>query len=321
MNFRSLGGSGLKVSEIGLGCNNFGMVMDQKNTNNVVSSAIDEGITLFDTADVYGNKGRSETYLGKALGKRRNQIILATKFGLPMSEDLYHKGGSRRYIMNSVEDSLRRLNTDYIDLYQIHRPDMETPIEETLKTLNDLITSGKVRYIGCSNFSAWQLVESRWKADTLGLENFISAQNGYSVINRKIENDLSQLAIKYSIGILPYFPLESGLLTGKYKYKEKPKKGTRLSAWSERTEVINKFWSKENFEKLHKLERVSKKYDHTIIELAFSWLLSKPYVSSVIAGATKVSQVKQNVKSGLLKLSKDELTEVDAITQPKYDYS
>jgi len=250
MNFRSLGGSGLKVSEIGLGCNNFGMVMDQKNTNNVVSSAIDEGITLFDTADVYGNKGRSETFLGKALGKRRNQIILATKFGLPMSEDLYHKGGSRRYIMNSVEDSLRRLNTDYIDLYQIHRPDMETPIEETLKALNDLITSGKVRYIGCSNFSAWQLVESRWKVDILGLENFISAQNGYSIINRKIENDLSQLAIKYSIGILPYFPLESGLLTGKYKYKEKPIKGTRLSAWSERTEVINKFWSKENFEKL-----------------------------------------------------------------------
>ena len=321
MNFRSLGGSGLKVSEIGLGCNNFGMVMDQKNTNNVVSSAIDEGITLFDTADVYGNKGRSETFLGKALGKRRNQIILATKFGLPMSEDLYHKGGSRRYIMNSVEDSLRRLNTDYIDLYQIHRPDMETPIEETLKALNDLITSGKVRYIGCSNFSAWQLVESRWKVDILGLENFISAQNGYSIINRKIENDLSQLAIKYSIGILPYFPLESGLLTGKYKYKEKPIKGTRLSAWSERTEVINKFWSKENFEKLHKLERVSKKYNQTIIELAFSWLLSRPYVSSVIAGATKVSQVKQNVKSGLLKLSKDELTEVDLITQPKYDYS
>ena len=321
MNFRSLGGSGLKVSEIGLGCNNFGMVMDQKNTNNVVSSAIDEGITLFDTADVYGNKGRSETFLGKALGKRRNQIILATKFGLPMSEDLYHKGGSRRYIMNSVEDSLRRLNTDYLDLYQIHRPDMETPIEETLKALNDLITSGKVRYIGCSNFSAWQLVESRWKVDILGLENFISAQNGYSVINRKIENDLSQLATKYSIGILPYFPLESGLLTGKYKYKEKPKKGTRLSAWSGRSEVINKFWSKENFEKLHKLEKVSKKYNHTIIELAFSWLLSRSYVSSVIAGATKVSQVKQNVNSGLLKLSKDELTEIDVITQPKYDYS
>ena len=321
MNFRSLGGSGLKVSEIGLGCNNFGMVMDQKNTNNVVSSAIDEGITLFDTADVYGNKGRSETFLGKALGKRRNQIILATKFGLAMSEDLYHKGGSRRYIMNSVEDSLRRLNTDYIDLYQIHRPDMETPIEETLKALNDLITSGKVRYIGCSNFSAWQLVESRWKVDILGLENFISAQNGYSVINRKIENDLSQLATKYSIGILPYFPLESGLLTGKYKYKEKPKKGTRLSAWSGRSEVINKFWSKENFEKLHKLEKVSKKYNHTIIELAFSWLLSRSYVSSVIAGATKVSQVKQNVNSGLLKLSKDELTEIDVITKPKYDYS
>ena len=321
MNFRSLGGSGLKVSEIGLGCNNFGMVMDQKNTNNVVSSAIDEGITLFDTADVYGNKGRSETFLGKALGKRRNQIILATKFGLPMSEDLYHKGGSRRYIMNSVEDSLRRLNTDYLDLYQIHRPDMETPIEETLKALNDLITSGKVRYIGCSNFSAWQLVESRWKVDILGLENFISAQNGYSVINRKIENDLSQLATKYSIGILPYFPLESGLLTGKYKYKEKPKKGTRLSAWSGRSEVINKFWSKENFEKLHKLEKVSKKYNHTIIELAFSWLLSRSYVSSVIAGATKVSQVKQNVNSGLLKLSKDELTEIDVITKPKYDYS
>ena len=314
MNFRKLGNSGLIVSEIGLGCNNFGMVMNQKQTNNVVSSAIDEGITLFDTADVYGNKGKSEIFLGKALGKKRNKIILATKFGLPMSDNLYHKGGSRRYIMNSVEDSLRRLNTDYIDLYQIHRPDTQTPIEETLKALNDLIKSGKVRYIGCSNFTAWQIIEAIWKVDVFGLENFVSAQNGYSIINREIENDLTHLAIKYSFGILPYFPLESGLLTGKYKYKEDPRKGTRLAAWSGRTEAINKFWSKENFNKLAKLEKISKKYNHSIIELAFSWLLSKPYVSSVIAGATKVKQIKQNVRSGLLKLSEDELNEIDIIT-------
>ena len=231
MNYRKLGMSGLNVSEVGLGCNNFGMLMNQQETNNVVSCAIDTGITLFDTADVYGNKGKSEIFLGKALQKKRDKIVLATKFGLPMSNNINDKGGSRRYIINAVEQSLKRLKTDYIDLYQIHRPDIETPIEETLKALNDLIIQGKIRYIGCSNFSGWQLVESRWKAEIFGLDNFISAQNGYSVINREIENDLTYLAQKYSVGILPYFPLESGLLTGKYKYKQTPKKGTRLSAW------------------------------------------------------------------------------------------
>ena len=314
MNYRKLGMSGLNVSEVGLGCNNFGMLMNQQETNNVVSCAIDTGITLFDTADVYGNKGKSEIFLGKALQKKRDKIVLATKFGLPMSNNINDKGGSRRYIINAVEQSLKRLKTDYIDLYQIHRPDIETPIEETLKALNDLIIQGKIRYIGCSNFSGWQLVESRWKAEIFGLDNFISAQNGYSVINREIENDLTYLAQKYSVGILPYFPLESGLLTGKYKYKQTPKKGTRLSAWSNRKEVVNKFWSQENFNKVEKLNAISKKNNHSLIELAFGWLLNKEYVSSVIAGATKVSQVKQNVKAGLYKITKNEISEINKIT-------
>ena len=201
MEYRTLGLSGLKVSVVGLGCNNFGMLIDEKQTKTVVDAALDQGITLFDTADVYGSRGSSEKYLGKALGKNRSRAVIATKFGNPMSDSVYETGASRRFIMNAVEASLKRLGTDYIDLYQIHKPDPDTPIEETLRTMDDLIRQGKVRYIGCSNFIGWQLVEAQWTSQTSGLDTFVSAQNRYSLISRDIEANLLPVCEKYDVGI------------------------------------------------------------------------------------------------------------------------
>ena len=214
MEIRNLGHSGLRVSTIGLGCNNFGGRIDLEATRAVIHKAIDLGITLFDTADTYGERGGSETLMGQVLGDRRKDIVLATKFGNPMDDLGEKQGGARRYIMTAVEDSLRRLRTDWIDLYQIHSLDRRTPIEETLRTLNDLIQQGKVRYIGCSNFPAWRLTEARWTARVHGLNGFISNQDEYSLVFRAPEAELMPAACEAGMGMLPYFPLASGLLTG-----------------------------------------------------------------------------------------------------------
>ena len=217
MEIRNLGASGLRVSAIGLGCNNFGGRIDLEATRKVIHKALDLGITLFDTADTYGERGGSETCMGQILGDDRKRIVLATKFGMPMDDEGVKVGGSRRYIMSEVEDSLRRLRTDWIDLYQIHAPDPLTPIEETLRALDDLIHQGKVRYIGCSNFPAWQVMEAQWTAKTGGLNAFVSCQDEYSLVFRKPEAELMPAMRRLGLGLLPFFPLASGLLTGKYR--------------------------------------------------------------------------------------------------------
>ena len=311
MRVKSLGRSGLKVSVVGLGCNNFGMRIDQAATDEVVSKALDLGITLFDTADAYGNKGGSETMLGKALGARRKDIVLATKFGLPMGEGDLMKGASRRYIVNAVEASLKRLNTDYIDLYQVHFPDPETPIDETLSALDDLIRAGKVRYIGCSNFAGWQLAESWYVARELGTAKFISAQNHYNLLDRKIEQELIPAAKAYGASVLPYFPLASGMLTGKYKRDQALPNDGRLTAWGERGKAI---LSDQNFDLVAKLTAFAETRGHSLLDLAFGWLASQPQVASVIAGATKPEQIEQNVKAGEWELNAEELAEVGKLS-------
>src|ERR1700761_5204327 len=304
MKTRRLGTSGLKVSEVGIGCNNFGMRIDEKQTDAVVGAAIDAGITLFDTADIYGGT-KSEEFLGKALGKRRGDIVLATKFGMAIGGDDRKKGGSRRWIMTAVEDSLTRLKTDWIDLYQFHAPDADPPIEETLRALDDLVSQGKVRYLGNSNFSGWQIADADWTA--AGATRFVSAQNQFSLIERKVEFEVLPACEHFGLGFLPFFPLASGLLSGKYKRGEQPPEGTRLAAWGARGAAA---LSDKNFDKVEKLTTWAEERGHTILELAFAWLLGHEVVSSVIAGATSVEQVKTNAATSGWALSPEEVKEV-----------
>ncbi|MFN4339132.1 aldo/keto reductase [Parvibaculum sp.] len=311
MRFKTLGKSGLKVSVAGLGCNNFGMKCDQAATDAVVHKALDLGITLFDTADVYGNKGGSETMLGKALGPRRKDIVLATKFSLPMGEGDYMKGASRRYIMQAVEASLKRLNTDYIDLYQLHFPDPETPIEETLCALDDLVRSGKVRYIGCSNFAGWQLVEAHWIAASKGLTPFISAQNHYNLLDRKIEFELVPAAKKYGAGILPYFPLASGMLTGKYRRGGNgPEDGRLMLAPGMGKNIL----TEANFDLVEKVTDFAAARGKTMLDAAIGWLAAQDHVASVIAGATRPDQVEANVKAANWDMTPEERDEIGKLT-------
>jgi aryl-alcohol dehydrogenase-like predicted oxidoreductase len=311
MEFRNLGRSGLQVSVVGLGCNNFGMRMDVEATRTVVDKAIDSGINLFDTADVYGGAGKSEEFLGEVLKGRRHDVILATKFGNRMGEGPYKSGASRRYIMTAVEDSLRRLQTDYIDLYQIHVPDAKTPIEETMTALDDLVHQGKVRYIGHSNFSGWQTAEAHYVAQRDHLTPFISAQNEYSLLQRNVERELVPACKQYGVSILPYFPLASGFLTGKYRQGQEGPQGARLSAGPMAARVL----TDQNYEVLSKLEAFAEQRGKGVLDLAIGWLASMPHVGSVIAGATKPEQVEQNVKAGEWKLTPEEMTEVEAITK------
>jgi aryl-alcohol dehydrogenase-like predicted oxidoreductase len=316
MEYRNLGASGLQVSAVGLGCNNFGRRCDPAQTKAVVDKAIELGVTLFDTADVYGPRGLSEEYLGAALKDRRRDVIVATKFRMPMGEGPLWSGGSRRYIFEAVDASLKRLDTDYIDLYQMHAPDPTTPIEETMRALDDLVRSGKVRHVGCSNFASWQAVEAQWIARTQHLSPFVSAQNQYNLLDRRIERELAPACKQYGMGILPYFPLASGFLTGKYRPNEAPPEGTRLAAMGDAAKgTLND----ANFETLGKLEDFAKQRDHTMLELAIGWLASQPSVSSVISGATKPQQVEQNVAAGAWKLTAEEMAEVAQITRPSLD--
>ena len=304
MKLRRLGTSGLKVSEVGLGCNNFGMRIDAKATDAVVGAAIDAGITLFDTADIYGGT-KSEEFLGKALGKRRGDVILATKFGMRIGDDERRKGGSRRWIMRAVEDSLTRLGTDWIDLYQLHQPDPDTPIDETLRALDDLVTQGKVRYLGNSNFAGWQIADADWTAS--GGTRFVSAQNQYSLLERKVEHEVLPACEHFGLGFLPFFPLGSGLLSGKYRRGEAPPEGTRLAACGSRGAAA---LSDRNFDKVEKLEAWANARGHTILDLAFAWLLGHPVVSSVIAGATSPEQVQANAATAAWALTPEEVADV-----------
>lgn len=308
---RNLGSSGLRVSEVGLGCNNFGgRITDLEATRRVVDQAIDLGITLFDTADVYGNKGHSETLLGQILGARRNRIVLATKFGMLMHAP-EEQGGSRRYVLAAVEASLARLRTDWIDLYQLHQADPLTPVEETLRALDDLVRQGKVRYIGCSNVPAWQVADAQWTARHLGIGAFVSCQDEYSLLVRKIEKDLIPAMQHFGLGLLPYFPLASGLLTGKYRRNAAKPEGARLSympALSER------FMTEANWRAVEALTGFAEARGHSLLELAFSWLAARPGVASVIAGATKPEQLEQNARAADWALGAEELAEIDRLS-------
>jgi aryl-alcohol dehydrogenase-like predicted oxidoreductase len=309
MQMRRLGRSGLKVSAVGLGCNNFGARNDQAQTQAVVDAAIDAGITFFDTADVYGGS-QSEVFLGQALGKRRQDVVVASKFGMQMAKDPSRKGGSRRWIMRAVEDSLTRLRTDYIDLYQFHTPDPDAPIDETLRALDDLVSQGKVRYIGNSNFHGWQIADADWTARAANGERFVSAQNNYSLLERGVEAEVLPACERFGLGFLPYFPLAAGMLSGKYKRGERPAEGTRLASWGQYGE---RTLSARNFDLVERLEDWAQAHGHAILDLAFAWLLSRPAVASVIAGATSPEQVRRNAATADWTLTPEEVAEVDAL--------
>ncbi|MBI1328586.1 MAG: aldo/keto reductase [Alphaproteobacteria bacterium] len=310
METRKLGTSDLTVSVVGLGCNNFGMLPIER-SREVVHHALDSGITLFDTADIYGNRGGSETQLGAILGPRRKDIVLATKFGMAMDDAGTKVGAAKSYVLKACEDSLRRLRTDVIDLYQLHQPDPKTPIEETLDALNQLVQEGKVRYIGCSNLPGWQVVEAAWTSRTKGYASFVSAQDEYSLVMRDIERELIPALKKYAMGLLPYFPLASGLLTGKYSGGNIPE-GTRMAMMKR---LADRYMTAANLATVEKLDAFCKARGRTLLELAFSWLLMNPVLTSVIAGATRPEQIDQNIAAAGWKLSAEELAEVDRITK------
>ena len=311
MEQRTLGKSGLLVSLVGLGCNNFGGRTDLETSRKVIHKSLDLGITLLDTADIYANKGGSETVLGEVLGARRKDIVLATKFCGPMNEAGTLKGASRRYIMTAIEASLKRMKTDWIDLYQIHMPDPLTPMEETLRTLDDLVQSGKVRYVGCSNHKAWQVTEAKWISRRDGIERFISCQDEYSLIVRDAEKELIPAMETYGIGLLPYFPLASGMLTGKYKHNAPMPEKARLSYVQN---LADRYLTDANWQTVEKLTDFAAKRGKTILELAFSWLAGRPTVASVIAGATRPDQVEQNVTAASWKLTPEDMAEVDKLS-------
>ena len=294
----------LDVSVIGLGTNNFGFSMEEADVPPVVDAALEAGINFFDTADSYG---QSEQRLAKALGTRRDDVVVATKFASPLGAD--RPGGARpEYVRSAIERSLRELATDRIDLYQIHRPDPDTPIADTLGALDELVKAGKVREIGCSNFSAGQLVEAE-EAVKAGAARFVSVQNHYNLLHRADEAEVLATCEKLGIAHIPFFPLASGLLTGKYRRGEAPPDGTRLAAWGDRA---SRMLSDQNFDVVERLDDWAQQRGHTVLELAFAWLLAKPTVASVIAGATKVEQVRANA-AVTWRLTPEEVAEVDAL--------
>jgi aryl-alcohol dehydrogenase-like predicted oxidoreductase len=294
MTYRNLGDSGLRVSKIGIGCNNFGMRIDAAATERVVGAALDHGITLFDTSDSYGD---SEIFLGAALGSRREETVIATKFGSDLrgaNGPDWGSRGSRRYIRKAVERSLTRLATDYIDLYQIHMPDPSTPIEETLAALTELVNEGKVRYIGNSNFAGWQIADAEWIARTNGTARFVSAQNHYNLIERAAEGDVLPACERFGLGQLPYFPLASGLLTGKYQRGVDAPADGRIAAWH-----MDAMLSDTNFDKVDAITAFASERGLSLLQVALGGLASRPAIASVIAGATSPEQVAANVEAGL----------------------
>jgi aryl-alcohol dehydrogenase-like predicted oxidoreductase len=311
MLLRPFGTTPLRVSAVGLGCNNFGVRLDRAATAAVVHAALDAGITLFDTADIYGNRGTSETLLGEALGARRKDIVLVTKFGLPMDDSGRRQGGSRRYVLEAADASLRRLNTDWIDVYYYHRPDPSTPIGETLGALDELVRAGKVRHIGCSNFSPAQIDAAQEVARRKGLPAFVTAQDQYSLLARGIERDLLPALDRHRLALLAYFPLASGMLSGKYRLGRPLPSGTRLSNPRYSDRVLND----ANLRIVERLERFCAARGRTLLQLAFGWLLAKPLVASVIAGASTPEQARQNAAAVGWELTADESAEVDRLTR------
>jgi aryl-alcohol dehydrogenase-like predicted oxidoreductase len=309
MTYRRLGSSGLVVSTVGIGCNNFGLRISADASRTVVDAAIDAGITLFDTSDSYGD---SELILGELLGNRRDDVILATKFGSDVNgrngKD-FGARGARRYIRRAIESSLARLRTDYVDLYQLHKPDPSTPLEETLSALDELVTEGKVRYVGSSNLAGWQVADAEWQAQTRHLERFVSAQNQWSLLERGIEGDLVPACERYGIGILPYFPLASGLLTGKYRRGEAAPEDSRYKAWGMEGRLTD-----ERFSVVEKLSAFAGERSISLLDVAIGWLAAQPAVSSVIAGATKADQVRSNAAAAAWRPTPEDLKAINDIT-------
>jgi aryl-alcohol dehydrogenase-like predicted oxidoreductase len=312
MTYRRLGDSGLMVSAVGLGTNNFGMKLGVEECREVVDAAIDNGVTLFDTSDSYG---AAEERLGALLEGRRDDVIIATKFGSDVRRRGLSNGvdwgarGSRRYVRRAVESSLTRLRTDWIDLYQMHQPDPGTPIEETLSVLSDLVREGKVRYLGNSNFAAWQVTEAEWTARTAGSERFISAQNEYNLLHRDAEGELVPALVRYGLGLLPFFPLANGLLTGKYRRSEPPPPGSRVSAWGKQALL-----TESTFDLLDRLTAFGEARSVGLLDVAIGGLAARPTVASVIAGATSAEQVAANARAAQWQPSAEDLAEIDRIT-------
>jgi aryl-alcohol dehydrogenase-like predicted oxidoreductase len=316
MRYRRLGDSGLAVSVVGLGCNNFGRRLDVDATRAVVAAALDAGITLLDTADVYGE---SEAFLGEVLAGRRDEVVLATKFGLPLHGALGHDHdarGSRRYVRRAVERSLRRLRTDHIDLYQLHRPDALTPLEETLGALTELVREGKVRYLGSSNFTGWQVADADWTARTRGLERFVSAQNEYSLLDTSAEAELVPALQRFGVGLLPYYPLANGLLTGKYRRDGARPQGTRLGEAR-----YEGYATPERLARVEDLQRYADERGTGLLQVAVGGLAARPGVASVIAGATTAEQVRTNAAAGSWTPTADDMAALDAVLGAAPDVS
>ena len=312
MEQRNLGRSGLQVSLVGLGCNNFAGRIDFDATKAVVHKALDLGITLFDNADTYGDpRGGAEEFLGRILGERRKDIVLATKFGRPMDASGTKEGASRRYIVEACEASLRRLRTDYIDLYWQHIEDKRTPIEETLRAMDDLVRQGKVRYIACSTLTAWQVVEAEWTSRSLGLEHYVACQERYSLLERDYEPNMAAMVEAYGLGLIPFSPLANGLLTGKYRRNQKLPEGARLSTTQR---MADRYLTERNWAIVEKLAEFCATHGRTMLELAMSWLASRPAVSSIIAGATRPEQLEENVRAVEWALTREEMDEIDCLT-------
>jgi aryl-alcohol dehydrogenase-like predicted oxidoreductase len=312
MQQRNIGKSGLRVSQIGLGCNNFGRSLDLAGSRPVIHKALDLGITFLDCADVYGRRGGAETILAEVLGPRRKDIVLATKFGRPMDDEGRLKGGSRRYIFTAIEASLKRLKTDWIDLYQYHLYDPLTPIEETVRALDDLVRQGKVRYVGCSHLPAWLVVDALGHARADHLTGFIACEDEYNVLARDIERELLPAMRTHGLGLLPYYPLASGLLTGKYKRGEPYPPGSRFDTIKDR-DYAGRFVTEANWTRLERLTAFAEQRGHRLLELAMSWLIANPLVACVIAGATKAEQVEENVRAATWVLTREELEEIDKL--------
>ena len=311
MRQRSVGGTDVKVSLLGLGCNNFGLRMPVEDAQAVIRKALDVGITFFDTADVYGKRGGSETALGQYLGSRVKDVFIASKFGSPMDEEGRLQGGSRAYVVRAVEASLKRLKRDWIDLYQMHRPDPTVPIEETMRALDDLVRQGKIRFIGFSQLSGWELTDRVWTARHHGLSPVTAVEIEYSLLNRDPESHIVPAMREYGVGLLPFYPLACGFLTGKYKRGAPMPEGTRLARGKT---YANLFMTESNWNVLEKLEAFATARGHTLLELALSWLAAQPVMLCVIAGATQARQIEANVKAIDWTLTADELAEIDAIT-------
>ena len=311
MELRTVGSSGLQVSVLGLGCNNFGSRIDEGASAAVVQACLDAGVIFFDTSDSYG-AGKSEEFLGRAVKGVRDDVVIATKFSSPTGEGPYRAGASRKYLVAACERSLRRLGTDFIDLYYQHWPDPKTPVEETLGALDDLVRAGKVRYVASSNFAGWQIARAEHVARERRTTHFIASQSHWSLVERGIEAEVVPACAAYGVGVIPYFPLASGLLTGKYRRHEPPPEGTRL-ATSERFASLA---TDQVFDKVEALERLAKVHGRSLLEVSIGWLSAQRVVPSVLVGATRPAQVAANAAAAQVVLSSEELAAIDDVTSP-----